>query len=166
MKKIFFVIVFAFFALALNAQIKSANLQASGLTCSMCSNSIFKSLKKVSFVESVESDVEASTFKIIFKSNENVDPDALQKAVTDAGFSIAKLTFVLSINQVDLKEKTPIEIDQKLFYFINTQNKVLNGQIELRLLDKGFVSPKEYKKIKSKLYSNGEKRVFNVDMNI
>lgn len=154
--------IVTFASLSLNAQIVSANLQASGLTCSMCSNSIFKALKKVESVEEVVSDVENSTFKIVFKSNENVDLDALQKAVVGAGFSVAKMTFMLKAQALDIKDKTLVEIGEKSFYFINTKDRTLNGEVELRLLDKEFNSSKEYNKLKSKLYSDSEKRVFNV----
>ncbi len=164
MKTLFLVIGFAFVSLVANAQIKNANLQASGLTCSMCSNSIFKSLKKIAFVESVESDVENSSFQITFKTNENVDLDALQKAVVDAGFSVAKLTFVLNANQVAVEDNAVVEIDGKSFYFIDSKGKILNGEVELKLLDKAFISPKEYKKVKNKLYADSGKRVFNVSI--
>lgn len=162
MKNIIITIVLAFAAMQINAQINSANLQASGLTCSMCSNSIFKALKKIDFVESVESDVENSTFKILFKANENVDLDALQKAVVGAGFSVAKMTFMLNAQAIDIKDKALVEIGGKSFYFVNTKDRTLNGEVELKLLDKEFNSSKEYKKLKSKLYSDSEKRVFNV----
>ncbi len=164
MKTILLITVFAFITISINAQIINANLIASGLTCSMCSNSIFKSLKNISFVESVESDVENSAFKIIFKTDENVDLDALQKAVVGAGFSVAKLTFVMNTNSLDVKDKSLVEIDGKTFYFVDMKDKTLNGKVELRLLDKEFNSPKEYKKVKKKLYSDSEKRVFNVSI--
>ena len=164
MKNLFLIIVIAFISLSVNAQIKNANLIASGLTCSMCSNSIFKSLKKISFVESVESDVENSAFKIIFKTDENVDLDALQKAVVGAGFSVAKLSFIINTNSIVVKEKSVVVIDGKSFYFVDTKDKILDGEVELRLLDKEFNTPKEYKKVKKKLYTESETRVYNVSI--
>ena len=164
MKNLFLIIVIAFISLSVNAQIKNANLIASGLTCSMCSNSIFKSLKKISFVESVESDVENSAFKIIFKTDENVDLDALQKAVVGAGFSVAKLSFIMNTNSIVVKEKSVVVIDGKSFYFVDTKDKILDGEVELRLLDKEFNTPKEYKKVKKKLYTESETRVYNVSI--
>ena len=55
--------IFSFFLLitvAASAQIKSVSLQASGLTCSMCSKAIYKSLSAISFVQSVDSDIKNS----------------------------------------------------------------------------------------------------------
>ena len=39
------------------AQITTVNLQASGLTCSMCSNSINKALKSIDYVEDVKANI-------------------------------------------------------------------------------------------------------------
>jgi len=42
---------------AVQAQISSATLQASGLTCAMCTKAINKSLEQLNFVESVKPDI-------------------------------------------------------------------------------------------------------------
>ena len=145
-----------------NAQIKSADIQASGLTCSMCSNSIYKSLKKVSFIETVDSDVEKSTFKIKFKENENVDFDAIHKAVEKTGFSISGLQFIMNVNDLEVKEGTYVELEGKKFYFVNAKEGKVNGEMSFRLLDKKFIAPKEYKKLKAKLMESTSERVFNI----
>ena len=90
MKKVL-VIILAFLALQAEAQFSKATLQASGLTCAMCSNAINKALQAIPFVASVKSDIKNSSFNISFKENANVNIDALKKAVEDAGFSVAKL---------------------------------------------------------------------------
>ena len=66
MKSIFLFIAIAF-SVATNAQITKVSLQASGLTCSMCSNSINKALKTLDFVERVDADIKTYTFEILFK---------------------------------------------------------------------------------------------------
>jgi copper chaperone CopZ len=73
------------------AQIQSATLTASGLTCSMCSKSIFKAIEKLASVQSVEVDIDQSVFQIQFKDKAHVQPDDIKRAVTDAGFAIASL---------------------------------------------------------------------------
>lgn len=143
-------------------QIKSASLQASGLTCSMCSNSIYKSLKTISFIEKVDSDVETSTFNIKFKTNQEVDLDALQKAVEKAGFSVASLKFIMNVNNIKVQNQQKIEIGNMTFHFVNIKDKVLNGDVEFRIVDKDFVLPKEFKKLKGKLEPSVEKRIYNV----
>ena len=69
------------FSLHATAQIKKVSLQASGLTCSMCSNSIFKALKTLDFVDNVEANIKTSTFAITFKQGAKVDMDKLKKKV-------------------------------------------------------------------------------------
>ena len=73
------------------AQFTKASLQATGLTCAMCSNAINKALLRVPFVESVKSDIKNSAFSIVFKTGQEVEIDALRKAVEDAGFSVGNL---------------------------------------------------------------------------
>ena len=50
------------------AQFSKANLQATGLTCAMCSNAINKALQKLPFVESVKADIKNSSFSIAFRT--------------------------------------------------------------------------------------------------
>jgi len=80
MKKLILVcVVWVFGVLAGEAQIQSANLQASGLTCALCAKSIFTNLSALSFVESVDTDLNASAFELKFKPGLGVDPEALRK---------------------------------------------------------------------------------------
>ena len=70
----------AFMAVQLNAQFSKATLQATGLTCAMCSNAINKALMEVPFVQSVRSDIKNSAFNIVFKEGAAVNIDALKQA--------------------------------------------------------------------------------------
>ena len=86
-----------FVLIALN----NITLKVDGLTCSMCSFSIQKSVEKVYFVEGVEANIEDTTFKIIFKKNKYVDFYALQNAVEDAGFFINKQSVVVDVKNTN-----------------------------------------------------------------
>ena len=66
MKKLITVILL-FLVFKSNAQFTSANLQAAGLTCAMCSKAINKSLEKLTFIQGVEADIKSSTFNITFR---------------------------------------------------------------------------------------------------
>lgn len=72
---------------------KKVTLVASGLTCSMCSKAIFKSLTKLDFVEEVKVDIEKSKYILSFKSDSKVDIAQIKKAVTDAGFGVKSLVY-------------------------------------------------------------------------
>ena len=68
MKKIVLTFLMLLIIMAVsNAQIKKATLQASGLTCAMCAKSVYTNLTSLSFVESVDTDLNASAFEIKFK---------------------------------------------------------------------------------------------------
>lgn len=69
----------------------SVQLIADGLTCSMCSKAIYKSLLKVPAVNKVDPDIENSGFTIYFKKNQLFKTTDLEKAVTDAGFSVGSI---------------------------------------------------------------------------
>lgn len=162
MKKIIIIMAVVLLPFIAGAQIKKANLQASGLTCSMCSNSVYKSLSAVPFVKNVDSDVETSTFTITFKDGQNVDLDALQKAVAKAGFSVSKLVFTMNVGAIKVKDDAHIDIAGKTYHFINVKEKSLNGDVDLTLIDKNFVTSKEFKKFKGQTkmacYTTGTKQ--------
>ena len=151
------------------AQIKSVTIQASGLTCSMCSNSIFKALKTLGFVDKVEANIKNSSFNITFKKDTQIDFDKLKAKVEDAGFSVAKFTVIMNVEKLTISNDTHVNVGNDVFHFLNVKDKVLSGDQAIRILDKGFVSAKEFKKnsslTKMACYKSGEengKRIFHV----
>ena len=62
MKNILITFIVLFFARESNAQIVKADIIATGLTCSMCSKSIYKQLTSLPEVESVDTDLNTNTF--------------------------------------------------------------------------------------------------------
>lgn len=128
------------------AQIVKVDIQASGLTCSMCSNAINKSLKSIDYVDDVKANIKNSTFEITFKQNASVNPDELKKKVEDAGFFVAKMEASILMNSVAVNDDAHVVLDGKLFHFVHVDDKTLNGVVKLQLIDKGFVSAKEFKR--------------------
>ena len=143
------------------AQVTKVSLQASGLTCSMCSNSINKSLQTIDFVAQVHPNVQTSTFEISFKPGSSVDFDQLKKKVEDAGFTVASFVATINFTNVEVKEAQPVKIDDKTFYFLHPKETSLNGLQAIRIVDKGFVSVKEFKKNAAAIAGSG-KGVYNV----
>lgn len=90
-KSILIIASFLVFGTA-NAQIKSAEVLASGLTCSMCSKAIFKALSKLDFVDTVKVNIETSVYKLSFKNESKPSIEGIRDAVYDAGFAISKLS--------------------------------------------------------------------------
>ncbi len=157
------------FSLAAGAQVKEVNIQASGLTCSMCSNSIFKALKTLDFVEKVEPNIKNSTFAVTFKPDAGADFDKLKDKVEDAGFFVAGFTVTYHFENLAVSGDDHVTAGNYVFHFLNAKSGVLTGDKTIRLLDKGFVSAKEFKKNSSltkkacyKETSENGKRVFHV----
>ena len=87
-----------------------------------------------------------------FKNNTQIDFDVIRKKVEDAGFSVAELRLVLNTSESNIKENTHLHIKDDLFHIVEIADvKKLNGTIKLKILDKGFVSEKEYKKWAKKM---------------
>ncbi len=149
MKKLFVIGIFTLFVQQANAQFSKADLQATGLTCAMCSNAINKALQKVSFVESVVSDIKNSSFAIVFKKDASVNIDALKEAVEDAGFSVGRLRLTGVFNEVKIAPDKHIKIGNSHFHFISVKEQVLNGEKTITVVDKNFISEKQFKKYSS-----------------
>lgn len=134
------------FSLNVVGQVSSANLQASGLTCSMCSNAINKALKSIAYVADVKADIKNSSFEISFRPNAKVDFDELKKKVEGAGFHVAKLTARVRFDNQKIEDNSHVTAGNMVFHFLNVKDQTLNGETSVQILDKGFVSAKEFKK--------------------
>ena len=149
MKKLFVIGIFTMLIQQATAQFSKADLQATGLTCAMCSNAINKALQKVSFVESVESDIKNSSFAIVFRKDASVNIDALKEAVEDAGFSVGGLRLTGLFNELKIASDQHIKIGNSHFHFISVKDQVLNGEKTVTVVDKNFISEKQFKKYSS-----------------
>jgi len=148
-KKLVFLFLGVFFVLISNAQITKATLQASGLTCALCAKAVYTNLASLSFVESVDTDLNASAFLIIFKKNAPVDFDQISKKVQDAGFSVASLKFTIKLDNLKVGNDVHSTIEGNVYQFVNVKAQNLNGEVVLKIVDKDFVSAKEFKKFSS-----------------
>ncbi|HUC81098.1 MAG TPA: heavy-metal-associated domain-containing protein [Flavisolibacter sp.] len=148
MKSILFMLCL-FVGVQSQAQISKVSLQASGLTCSMCSKAVKTALEEVGFVEKVQVDIKNQQYNLSFKEGSTVDLDALNKAVQDAGFSVASMKATASVSSTKLAKDEHLKIGEQTFHFLNAANQTVNGQISFSVVDKGFVSAKDFKKYAS-----------------
>lgn len=144
--KMIIFIAFLHLSFVAKAQIFKVSLQASGLTCSMCSNAINKALNTLDFVDKVDADIKTSTFVISFKVNGKVDFEKLKNKVENAGFSVADFRATMQFNNVRIKNHETIMVGDKKFRFVDTKEQIINGAKSIKIIDKGFVSSKEFKK--------------------
>ncbi len=149
MKKLLLLLIIALSAVTSKAQFTKANLQATGLTCAMCSNAINKALQKVPFVASIRSDIKNSAFSITFKTGEVVHIDALKEAVEDAGFSIGSLKLTGHFSELKIEKDQHKKIGNDNFHFLNGSSQVLSGEQTITVVDKNFVTEKQFRKYSS-----------------
>jgi len=146
MKKLFCIVLIVLAGFSSHAQFTKASLQATGLTCAMCSNAINKALLEVPFVESVKPDIKNSAFNMVFKQGQKVEIDALRKAVEDAGFSVGSLKMTGNFKEVKIENDKHIEIADETFHFLNVDEQVLDGEKTITVVDKNFLTAKQFKK--------------------
>lgn len=145
MKKIIFAIALMLGSISSFAQIQSASLVASGLTCSMCSKAIYKALQKLPDIQSVSVDIEQSRYDIVFRQGSKISPDDLNKAVTGAGFSIAQLKITASFGSVTVENDAHLELDGNTYHFLNVPKQQLSGAQTFTIVDKNFLPAETYK---------------------
>ena len=140
---------FLFVSVISQAQVTQASLQASGLTCAMCARSVFKNLEALPFIEKIDTDLEKSSFLLSFKKGMEVDADQIRKKVEDAGFSVASLKLTVTFSDRQVRNDEHITVDGKVYHFLNIKDQVLTGEKNLTLVDKSFLSPRDFKKYAS-----------------
>lgn len=156
MKKIASLLMTIVVLLSINisfAQISKAEIIATGLTCSMCSNAINKQLKSLPEVQNVAIDLNTNTFTVTLKKNNNISPKILKERVQKAGFFVGSMIITLDFDNQKIQNNAKIKKNNLDLIFLDTNVKTLNGLTNLKILDKEYVVTKEFKKL-AKIYSN------------
>ena len=129
------------------SQITKAEIMATGLTCSMCSNAINKQLKSYTEVDSIGTDLNTNTFTVYFKKDNSLEPKVLKNAVEKAGFFVGSMVLTAKFHTPTIEDNTTLKMDDATYTFIDIKNPVAHQEAKYRVLDKGFVTSKEYKKL-------------------
>jgi copper chaperone CopZ len=132
-----------------NAQITKAEIRATGLTCSMCSNAINKQLKSLPEVVNVETDLNTNTFTVTLKEGNTLSPKVFKDKVEKAGFFIGSLIVL-----------TKSETIKQSDYIVVNKASNSEAEVQIQILDKGYVTEKEFKKL-SKTFKNIETYTLN-----
>lgn len=129
-----------------NAQISKAELIANGLTCSMCSNATYNQLKTIPYLDSINTDVEHTKFILYFNPNSSFDLKLIKTKVEDAGFSVGSLVLFMKFDNIKVENDFHYTVGDITYHFMETKTQTLNNICQVQVIDKGFVSDKEYKK--------------------
>ncbi|WP_432671516.1 heavy-metal-associated domain-containing protein [Flavobacterium sp. SM2513] len=136
-------LIVAFFTLLSSistAQISKAEIIATGLTCSMCSNAIFKQLQSLPDAANVATDLNTNTFTVTLKNGSTLTPSAFKASVEKAGFFIGSLVLTVDAKTV---QKSP--------YILLKGASNNQKEVQIQVLDKGYVTDKEFKKLSKSL---------------
>ncbi len=163
MKKTSLVILSFVFAIIANAQITKVEIMATGLTCSMCSNAINKQLKTIDEVENVDIDLNKNLFIVRLKNNNTLSPKMFKDKVEKAGFFVGSMVLFINFRNQTVEDNKQID----KYIFIDTKAQTLNGVAKVRVLDKGYVTTKEHKKLvksfaKYTTYSKDNEGIFHL----
>jgi copper chaperone CopZ len=126
-------------SLSSQAQISKAEIIATGLTCSMCSNAINKQLKSMAEVENVSTDLNTNTFTVTLKENNKLTPNTLKESIEKTGFFIGSMVLTVDLGNSTITESQKIEKQSGTYVFVN-------GPVKVQVLNDGFVTKKEFKK--------------------
>lgn len=122
---------------AAKAQFVKAELQVSGLTCSMCSKATEKSLRTLPFISDIKPDLNRNLFTITFKPNTPVNLEQMSKKIQGAGFSINQLKATLDFDKLKVNNNS-FNYAGDTFQVLNGAGKSLDGQVAVTVVNKGF----------------------------
>lgn len=168
--KVLLVMLLFTISIASYSQISKVEIVATGLTCSMCSNAINKQLKALVEVEKVTTDLNTNTFTVELKEGSKISPLKLKQSVEKAGFYVGSMVLTFTLDQQNLVGNLKATINDDTYIFVDADTKALSDVITAKVLDKGFVTTKEYKKLSKSMnkypsYAVGSSNMFHLKLN-
>jgi len=135
------------------SQVRTAHVQAAGLTCAMCSRAIYQSLIDLPFVKEVTPDLKESSFLLIFRDSVLIEPDAIRRQIEDAGFSIARFSFDLTTVSGDPFIGGIWSVQGMQLILLRSTDPPSEIKGEVVFVDRGFLTDKQYKPYESAIGS-------------
>lgn len=150
----FVISIFLFSSVECEAQIKKVMIGVNGMTCSACCRTVEMSIRKLSFVKDVKMNLENTDGEIFFADDADVDIEKIAKAVVNAGFSVRYLNASFLFSNLKVNNGFCFNSGKYNLQFINTAEKVLNGETKIKFEGKQFQPKGEYNKVKSLLVNS------------
>jgi copper chaperone CopZ len=158
-----FIILFIASITAAKAQFTKAELQVSGLTCSMCSKATEKSLRTLNFIGDIKADLNRNVFMITFKKDAAVNLDQISKKVEGAGFFVNNLKATFNFDNVKINNNT-FSYGGDSYRLVNSDGKTLAGPVAVTVVDKGFAPASVYKKYYKADKAETSGRVYHISI--
>ncbi len=131
-------------------QFTKAEIVATGLTCSMCSNAINKQLKSIPSVASVDIDLNNNLFIVTLTPNNTLTPADLKDKVEKAGFFVGSFFAYLNLGNLSITENKQVDA----YTFIDAKPQTITGTVKVQVINKGYVTAKAYKKLQQEYNKN------------
>ena len=123
-----------------------ARVTIDGLTCSMCSKSVEKAIRKLDFVANVKMDLNANLALISFVDGEEVSFHQIAKKIRSSGFSVREMVVEAAVGQVSVREGATAQVQQSVFCLVDVLEKRAKGNIEFKIIGEHFMPRKDWKK--------------------
>jgi copper chaperone CopZ len=136
-----------------------------GLTCSVCTQSVERSIRRLDFVDSVSMSLEKTEGRIFLKRDAVVDLRKIAKAVVAAGFSVRFLRVAFGFDDMAIGRDGSFVYQGQPFQWLQFQNNATKGETILKLVDEGFLPKKEstiWKKKMETLNNPVDQKIFHV----
>jgi copper chaperone CopZ len=156
-----FIALLAISVSAAKAQFVKAELQVSGLTCSMCSKATEKSLRTLPFISDIKPDLNRNLFTITFNANAPVNLEQLSKKVQSAGFSVNQLKATLDFDKLKVSNNS-FTYAGDTYRVFNGGNKTLDGLMPVTVVSKGFAPAATVKKYSNAVAPAGNGKVYQL----
>jgi copper chaperone CopZ len=145
-KRFTLIVIFSLSFLSLKAQFISATIGIDGLTCSACSFSTEKSIRKLNFVDSVYMELDKNIATVYFKKNIIVSIQQLAQKVYDAGFAVRSMYVLFNFSDISITNDYCLLYEKSILHFVKIEkDKKLNSIVSLKFIGEKFMQKKEYK---------------------
>jgi len=151
MKKTLWIGIFLLIPHIVPAQFIKAELEVSGLTCSMCSLATQKALSSLDFVKDIQPDLNKNVYYFGFKTEKEVTIDAIKSKVKSAGFSVNNL--VVQFHFEKPVNTNSFDFQGNHYEILNPTRIPLSGMVRFQILEKDYLPSGLFKKQKA-LYPN------------
>ena len=145
MKLKFFVLYFIIIYVQTYA-LAQVSIGVDGLTCSMCSNSIYRSLLQAKGVKEIKMDLNENIAEIYFHQNAVPNFTELSQKVRDAGYSVRFIKVKIYFEEFNAGFGKAYHFEGNEYIYVGNKKDYLNEPSDVMLIGKEFASKKEFKK--------------------
>lgn len=130
--------------------LKWIDVGVNGLTCSVCTRSVDRSISRLEFVDSVTMSLENTEGRIYVKNIENINLKRITKAIVDAGFSVRFVRLQFDFSDIPIDKDGFFSFKEQHYQWIQFKSNSSLNNVALTLIDEGFLPKKESNQWKKK----------------